>query len=108
MKRNPYEVVKSRYITEKAQVLEQLKSNTSNPSVKKCDSPKYVFLVDKKANKREIASAVEEIYAEKKVHVAKVNTITVKQKARRIRGRVGFKAGFKKAVVTFQPGDALE
>lgn len=108
MKRNPYEVVKSRYITEKAQVLEQLKSNTSNPSVKKCDSPKYVFLVDKRANKKEIAIAVEEIYAEKKVQVAKVNTITVKQKARRIRGRVGHKAGFKKAVVTLQPGNALE
>lgn len=108
MKKSPYDVIKSRYLTEKAQVLEQLKSNESNPCVKKCDSPKYVFIVDKRANKQEIAQAVEEIYADKKVRVTKVNTITVKQKERRVRGRIGFKAGFKKAVVTLQPGNSIE
>ncbi|MFI5334491.1 MAG: 50S ribosomal protein L23 [Chlamydiales bacterium] len=107
-KRNPYEVVKSRYVTEKAKMLEQLQFNTSNPSVKKCDSPKYVFLVDKRANKQEIADAVEEIYSKKKVRVTKVNTVNMRQKPRRVRGRMGFKAGFKKAVVTLQAGDALE
>lgn len=107
-KRNPYEVVKSRYITEKSKVLEQLQFNASNPCVKKCDAPKYVFLVDKQANKQEIANAIEEIYSKKKVRVTKVNTITVKQKPRSVRGRIGFKAGFKKAVVTLQPGDTLE
>lgn len=108
MKKSPYDVIKSRYLTEKAKVLEQLKSNKSNPCVKKCDSPKYVFIVDKRANKQEIAQAVEEIYADKKVRVTKVNTIIVKQKERRVRGRIGFKAGFKKAVVTLQPGDIIE
>ncbi len=108
MKKSPYDVIKSRYLTEKAKMLEQLKSNESNPCVKKCDSPKYVFIVDKRANKQEIAQAVEEIYADKKVRVMKVNTITVKQKERRVRGRVGFKAGFKKAVVTLQPGNSIE
>ena len=107
-KRNPYEVVKSRYITEKAKVLEQLQFNKSNPSVKKCDSPKYVFLVDKRSNKQEIANGVEEVYSKKKVRVAKVNTINMKQKAKSVRGRIGYKAGFKKAVVTLQPGDTLE
>jgi large subunit ribosomal protein L23 len=107
-KRSPFDIIQSRYMTEKAKVLEALHSNTSNPSVKRCDAPKYVFLVDKKANKQEIAAAVEEIYAEKKVRVAKVNTINVKQKARRVRGRSGMKAGFKKAIVTFEPGDSLE
>ncbi len=107
-KRSPFDIVKSRYVTEKAKVLEQLQFNKSNASVAKCDAPKYVFLVDKKANKQEIADAVEEIYAEKKIRVAKVNTVTMKQKPRRIRGRIGFKAGYKKAVVTLQPGNSLE
>lgn len=108
MKKSPYDVVKSRLVTEKARVMEQLQYNSSNPSVKKCDSPKYVFLVDKRSNKREIANAVEEIYADKNVKVVAVNTITVKPKSRRVRGRSGFKSAFKKAIVTFEAGDKIE
>ena len=48
---------------------EQLQFNTSNPCVKRCDTPKYVFIVDKKANKQEIATAIEEIYSEEKIVV---------------------------------------
>ncbi len=107
-KRDPYEIVKSRYMTEKASMLQKLQTSESNPSVRKCKSPKYVFVVDKKANKQEIADAIEEIYSNKKVRVTKVNTINMKQKVRRIRGRIGFKAGFKKAIITFQEGDVLE
>ncbi|MBI2743878.1 MAG: 50S ribosomal protein L23 [Chlamydiales bacterium] len=107
-KRSPFDIIKSRYVTEKAKVLEQLKTNSSNACVRKCETPKYVFLVDKKANKQEIADAVEEIYAEKKINVTKVNTVTVKQKPRRIRGRIGHKAGFKKAIVSLKPGDSLD
>lgn len=107
-KRSPFDIIKSRYVTEKAKVLEQLKANTSNPCVKKCETPKYVFLVDKRANKQEIADAVEEIYAEKKIKVTKVNTITMKQKPRQVRGRVGMKAGFKKAIVSLKSGDSLD
>jgi large subunit ribosomal protein L23 len=108
MKKSPYQVVKSRYVTEKAKVMEQLQHNTSNPSVKKCDSPKYVFLVDKKANKQEIAQAVEEIYAEKNIKVVAVNTVNVKAKARRVRGYSGFTSAFKKAIVTLEAGDAID
>lgn len=107
-KRSPFDIVKSRYMTEKSKMLENLQFNQSNACVKKCDAPKYVFLVDKRANKQEIVSAIEEIYAEKKIRVTKINTINVKQKARRVRGRIGFKAGFKKAVVTLEAGDVLE
>ena len=107
-KRNPYDVILSRHMTEKAHVLQTLQTNVSNPSVKKCDTPKYVFIVDKNANKQEIANAIEEIYGEAKVRVLAVNTINVKQKARRVRGRQGVKAGFKKAVVTLQSGDVIE
>lgn len=107
-KKNPYSVIKSRHITEKARVMEQLQHNTSNPCISKCNTPKYVFLVDKKATKQEIADAVEEIYADKKIKVIGVNTVTNKPKMRRMRGRIGFKAGYKKAIVTLEPGDAIE
>jgi large subunit ribosomal protein L23 len=107
-KRNPYDVILSRHMTEKSHVLQSLQTNVSNPSVKKCDAPKYVFIVDKNANKQEIAKAIEEIYGEAKVRVVAVNTINVKQKARRVRGRQGVKAGFKKAIVTLQSGDVIE
>jgi large subunit ribosomal protein L23 len=108
LKKSPYDVVISRYVTEKASVLEGLKNATANPCLAKCQSPKYLFLVDKRANKREIAEAVEEIYAERSVKVVSVNTITIKPKKRRVRGRAGFKAGFKKAVVTLDNGDAID
>jgi large subunit ribosomal protein L23 len=108
LKKSPYDVIKSRYVTEKARVLEGLHANNSNPSVRKCDTPKYIFLVDKKANKQEIASAVEEIYAEKNIKVIGVNTINMQKKPRTVRGRRGFTAGFKKAIVTLENGDTIE
>lgn len=107
-KKSPFDIVLSRHVTEKARVLEQLQFNSSNASVKKCDAPKYVFLVDKRANKQEIAEAVEEIYAERKIKVVSVNTINTKSKARRVRGRAGVKPGFKKAIVTLEAGDSIE
>lgn len=108
LKKTPYDVVKSRYITEKARVLEQLQHKTSNRSLSRCKSPKYVFLVDKRANKTEIAEAVEEIYADKNIKVISVNTIQMKPKACMMRGRPGIRAGFKKAIITLQEGDVIE
>lgn len=108
MAENPYHIIKHQHITEKASVLQELKSNTSNPSVARCESPKYVFVVDRNANKREIAEAIEQIYSDKNVKVVSVNTINVKAKPRRVRGRPGFKAAFKKAVVTLEKGDNLD
>lgn len=108
MKKKPYDIIKSRHVTEKARVMEQLQFNSSNPCIAKCDSPKHVFIVDRKSNKREIAQAIEEIYADKKVKVVAVNTSIVKPKERRVRGRSGFKAAFKKAIVTFEAGDKIE
>ena len=106
-KKTPYDIIKSRYVTEKGRALEELKDNTSNPCVARCVSPKYVFLVEKKANKQEIAQAIEQIYAEKSIKVKSVNTITIKPKKKRVRGRLGFKPGFKKAVVTLDKDDEL-
>ncbi|MBS0615067.1 MAG: 50S ribosomal protein L23 [Verrucomicrobia bacterium] len=105
-RKTPYDVIKRRYVTEKARVLEGLASNKSNPSVRKCDTPKYVFIVDKRATKRDIAEAIEEIYAN--VNVIAVNTITTKPKERRVRGRLGMRSGLKKAIVTLKAGDTIE
>jgi large subunit ribosomal protein L23 len=108
MKKNPYDVVKHQHITEKSLLLETLKDLKSNPCLAKCESPKYVFIVDPSANKTEIAAAVEEIYRDKKIKVVNVNTINVKGKTRRVRGRLGTKKSFKKAIVTLEKGDSLD
>ncbi len=106
--KNPYDIIKSRRLTEKSRVLESLQHSKRNASVSRCQFPKAVFNVDLKANKVEIARAVEEIYADKKVKVVKVNTISIHPKSRRVRGFLGKTAAIKKAVVTFRPGDNIE
>ena len=107
---SPYKIIKKRYLTEKAAVLEKLKDATSNRSVSRCETPKYTFLVDSNANKPQIAEAIEAMYAEKNVKVIAVNTITVKPKMRNKRGRMnpGVKQGFKKAIVTLAVGNVIE
>jgi large subunit ribosomal protein L23 len=106
--KNPYQIIKHQLVTEKALMLQELKNAKSNPSLARCESPKYVFVVDRTANKQQIAKAIEEIYSEKNVKVVAVNTINVKSKARRVRGRLGTTAAFKKAVVTLEKGDSLD
>lgn len=107
-KKNPYSIVKHLHITEKSRMLQELKNASSNPSVRACESPKYVFLVDPNATKAEIAESIEEIYKDRNIKVTKVNTINIKGKRRRVRGRAGKTAGRKKAVVTLEKGDSLE
>ena len=107
-KRNHYQVIKNQHVTENSQMLQQLQEADSNPSVRRCESPKYVFIVAPDANKAEIGTAIEEIYKERNVKVVSVNTINVKPKAKRVRGRLGKTAKFKKAIVTLEKGDSLE
>ncbi len=107
-KKSPYSIVKNIHVTEKTRVLQELKSSDSYPSARRCKSPKYVFIVDKQANKAEIADAVEEIYSDQKIKVVSVNTINVKGKQRRVRGRKGRTASFKKAIVTLEENDSLD
>lgn len=107
---SPFKIVRSKYITEKAMMLSQLHTADSNKCLKKCQNPKYTFIVDKRANKKQIAEAIEEIYADKKVKVVGVNTINTKRKAKRVRGqfRYGKTPSIKKAIVTMNVGDVLE
>ena len=60
---------------------------------------KYTFKVAKDANKIEIADAVQQLF---KVDVAKVNTINVRGKERRMGRYSGYTAAWKKAIVTLK------
>jgi len=66
---------------------------------------KYVFAVDRKANKVEIRRSVEEIY---KVKVKDVNTSAVRGKKKRVRFVEGKTSDRKKAVVTLKPGEKID
>ena len=57
---------------------------------------KYVFVVDRRANKTQIKAAVEEIF---KVKVEKVNTVNVRGKYKRQGRTEGYTAQYKKAYV---------
>ena len=58
---------------------------------------RYAFEVQKSATKPEIASAVEEMFG---VKVARVNTIIVKKKPKRVGYHAGYTSEWKKAIVT--------
>lgn len=60
---------------------------------------KYTFRVMKKVNKQEIAKAVEELFG---VKVAKVNTISVRGRSKRMGLHSGKTADWKKAIVTLK------
>ena len=66
---------------------------------------KYVFVVAKAANKIEIAKAVAEVF---KVRVAKVNTVNVTGKKKRMGRTEGKRPDYKKAIVKLAPGETIE
>ena len=72
----------------------------SERSMEGVQDKKYTFEVALKANKVEIKKAVEEIF---KVEVAKVNTISVNGKDKRVGYHVGKTSDWKKAIVTLKP-----
>ncbi len=66
---------------------------------------KYLFRVDRNANKLEIKRAVEEIF---KVKVADVNVLTVLGKKKRLKYKEGRTPDWKKAIVTLKAGEKIE
>jgi large subunit ribosomal protein L23 len=81
--KNPRDIIKRPIITERATDLMAQK--------------KYVFEVDKNANKTEIKQAVEQIF---KVKVTGVNTMRVPGKLKRYGRYSGYTPEWKKAIVT--------
>ena len=89
---NLSDVLKRPLITEKSTLLKGA-ANT------------VLFVVDSRANKNEVADAVEKSF---KVKVVDVRTLNMPGKTKR-RGRtVGLRPGWKKAIVTLKEGDKIE
>ncbi|MCX5843113.1 MAG: 50S ribosomal protein L23 [Syntrophaceae bacterium] len=86
-----YHIVRRALITEKSTVAK--------------DENKYVFEVDRRANKIEVAKAVEKLF---KVKVLNVHVMNVTGKKKRIGRILGEKRSWKKAVVTLAPGSRIE
>ncbi len=77
-----------------------LKPVLSEKSYDGIANKRYTFVVAKEANKTEIKLAVEKIFD---VKVQKVNTMNVSGKKKRLRGKEGTTASYKKAIVTLKP-----
>lgn len=58
---------------------------------------KYTFEVDKRATKPEIKAAIEDLF---EVKVIKVNTLIKPRRKKRVGRFVGYKAQYKRAIVT--------
>jgi large subunit ribosomal protein L23 len=77
----------------------------SEQSTVMAEDGKYVFVVNKKANKIEIKQAVERLF---NVKVDKVNTVNMMGKRKRRRFKIGKRPDWKKAVVTLVQGEKIE
>jgi large subunit ribosomal protein L23 len=65
---------------------------------------KYVFEVIPKATKPQIKAAIESLF---EVKVTRVNTLNPPRKKRRVGKFVGYKAQYKRAIVTLAEGDSI-
>ncbi len=63
------------------------------------------FRVPRTATKPEIKAGVEALFG---VKVTKVNTINMRGKVKRFKGRLGKRADYKKAIVTLAEGDSID
>ena len=66
---------------------------------------KYVFKVQPDANKFQIKDAVEKLF---NVKVVKITTLNVLGKTKRVRGKPGKAADWKKAIVRLAPGATIK
>lgn len=65
----------------------------------------FAFQVAKSATKKQIRAAIETLFG---VKVTGVNTLIVKGKVKRFRGRLGRRPDIKKAVVRLAEGQSLD
>jgi large subunit ribosomal protein L23 len=87
-----YSVIRKPLVTEKSTIARDEKN-------------KYIFEVDRRANKIEIEKAVEKLFKVKVLNVRTMNILGKKKRQGRI---VGQKNNWKKAVVTLVPGQTIE
>lgn len=65
----------------------------------------YTFKVLKNSTKHQVKQAVEHIFG---VTVLSVNTILMKGKTKRFKGRLGMRSDWKKAIVTLKQGQTID
>jgi len=86
-----YEVIRAPIVTEKSTMGSEFNQVT--------------FKVALDASKPEIKQAIERLF---EVKVEAVNTIRVKGKTKRFRGRLGQRSDYKKAIVTLAEGQSID
>jgi len=79
------------HVTEKATAQEELS--------------KYIFKVTQRANKISVKKAIGILYNK---NVRKVTIINVKRKPMRKGKKVGYRSGYKKAIITLKKGEKLD
>jgi large subunit ribosomal protein L23 len=87
-----YRILKRSLITEKS-------------TAARDEGNKYIFEVDRRANKIEIGKAVEKLF---KVRVLDVHVMNIHGKKKRVGKIMGEKCAWKKAIVTLAPGSRIE
>jgi large subunit ribosomal protein L23 len=88
----PLDIIETASLTEKSTLLSE-KQN------------KYVFRVRPHANKIQIRQAIERLFQKK---VVDVNTCNYAGKEKRVRGPVGRRPHWKKAIVTLAEGEKID
>ena len=76
-----------------------IKPVITEASMDRIADKKYTFKVRTDATKPEIANAVEVMFG---VQVAKVNTVSMKKKPKRLGVHAGYTSDWKKAIVTLE------
>ena len=69
------------------------------------EQDKYVFVVHPDATKTQIKESVRKLY---NVKVVSCTTMNVSGKEKRLRGRPGFTASYKKAIVRLAKGETIK
>jgi len=87
-----HQIIKKMLITEKSNIDREAAN-------------KYYFEVDRRANKVEIAHAVEKLF---KVKITEVRVLHVLGKKKRMGKVLGQKSSWKKAIVTLAEGNRIE
>lgn len=81
-----------------------LKPIVTEKATLQMEENKYVFDVLPVATKPEIKAAIESLFD---VRVTSVNTLKLPRKKRRVGRYIGYKAQYKRAIVTLQEGDTI-
>jgi large subunit ribosomal protein L23 len=88
----PHEIIRTASLTEKSTLMSE-------------NQHKYVFRVSPRANKIQIKNAIERMFQKK---VVNVNTCNYAGKEKRVRGPVGRRPRWKKAIVTLKEGEKID